>query len=228
MQDVSSNENIRGIHSVLNVGHLTILVLLQWLMAVSRQGFLFILLLISYSDKILITPFRLQIVPPPMSSHELITSPAPSLSPLVPGVTTPIYITFSPEDDALGILWEHGYIELWLLKIRLQSGRGKVMDPSKKWSGWVAKYNDSNRRRFRELAVKTLDSRKGSYLIAALGACIDMMDDHISVTTIEEGVVISNDLIKLPERNSRLMTPFVPGMYEMHNGKIYTREIFVF
>jgi hypothetical protein len=157
-----------------------------------------------------------------MASHEVFVSPALSLSPFVPGVSTPTHITFYPGDDALGILWEHGYIELWSLKTRLQPGRGKVMDPSKKWSGWVAKYGESNRFRFRELAVRTINSQNESYIITALGAPCGMADDHVSVTTIEGGLVIRDELNKLPQRNSRLMTPFVPGTYETHNGKVYT------
>jgi len=157
-----------------------------------------------------------------MASHELIVSPALSLSPLVPSVSTATQITFDPGDDTLGILWEHGYIELWSLKTRLQPGRSKVMDPSKKWSGWVAKYGESNRFRFRELAVSTVDSQNESYIITALGAPSGLVDDHVSVTTIEGGLVIRDELIKLPQRNSRLMTPFVPGTYEAYNGKVYT------
>src|SRR5258707_14544479 len=95
---------------------------------------------------ILLTPFRSQNVPPPMSSHQLSIFPEQSTSCSMATVTTPIYISFSSEDDTLGVLWEHGYVELWSLKIRLAPGNTKIMDPLKVWSGSIAKYGSSTAR----------------------------------------------------------------------------------
>ena len=79
---------------------------------------------------------------------------------------TPIYISFSSEDDTLGVLWEHIYVELWSLNFRLAPGNTKMMDPSKIW---VAKNDDSSTLHFRQLALKTVDVQTASYSITTLG-----------------------------------------------------------
>lgn len=171
---------------------------------------------------ILLTPFRSQNVPPPLSSYQLNVSPEPSASRLVPTVTTPIYITFSSEDDTIGILWEHGYVELWSLRIRLLPGDAKIMDPSKIWSGWVDRHDELSDLRSRQLAVKTLDVAKGLYRVTTLSARHDLVVDYVSDILVEGGLVKSNKLSTLPQRNSRLMTPVIPNMFQMHNGEILT------
>ena len=156
-----------------------------------------------------------------MSSYQLKVSPEESLSSLVPTATTPIYVSFSAEDDTLGVLWEHGYIELWSLQMRLLPGPGKIMDPTKVWSGFVAKYDKSNAVRYRQLAVKTVDAPR-SFVIIALGSRYGSTGDHVSVLTIEDGTVKEELLFGVPRSNSRLLTPAVPDTYETHNGQILT------
>jgi len=156
-----------------------------------------------------------------MSSYQLKVSPNESLSLLVPTATTPIYVSFSPEDDTLGVLWEHGYIELWSLRMRLLPGPGKIMDPTKVWSGFVAKYDKSNAIRYRQLAVKAADAPR-SFVVTALGSGYDSTGDHVSVLTVEGGTVKEEVLFGVPRRNSRLLTPAVPDTYETHNGQILT------
>jgi len=137
-------------------------------------------------------------------------------------VTTPIYISFSSEDDILGVLWEHGYVELWSLKIRLAPGNTKIMDPLKVWSGSIAKYGSSTAR-FRQLALKVIDAQTASYSITTLGV-EEASSDYISVTTIVGGLSEKNVFLSLPGRNNRLLTPAVDGVYEMYNGDIFARK----
>lgn len=169
---------------------------------------------------ILLTPFRFQNVPPPMSSHQLVVSPESSTSSYV---VTPIYITFSCEDDTLAVLWEHGYIELWSLKIRPVSGNTKILDPSKVWSGWIVP-NDQSTNRFRQLTLKTIHAPIVSYSITTLGANKVSGVDHIYVVTIQEGSLKKSELLCLPQKNTRLLTPSVNGAYEMCSGDIFTCE----
>lgn len=157
-----------------------------------------------------------------MSSYQLTVSPEKSLSSLAPTATTPIYVSFSPEDDTLGVLWEHGYIELWTLRMRLLPGPGKIMNPTKVWSGFVANYDKSNAVRYRQLAVKTVDALKCAFVIIALGSGYGSTGDHVSVSTIEDGAVKEEVLSSVPQRNSRLLTPAALDTYETHNGQILT------
>src|SRR5882672_1482174 len=130
-----------------------------------------------------------------MSSHQLVLHPEPSISRYVPSVTTPIYITFSAEDDTVGVLWEHGYIELWSLKVRLGPGNDKIMDPRKVWSGWVIQNDESTNSRFRQLAVKVVND---SYSITLLGTDEASNVDSISFATIERGSLKHHEVKLLP------------------------------
>ncbi|KAF5387234.1 hypothetical protein D9757_006815 [Collybiopsis confluens] len=99
-------------------------------------------------SKILITPFRTQNVPPPMSSVQLKLDPSSKL-----GAKVPVHSTFlsqgrrTPADtmssdsvsakklisdldsELFALLWEHGRVEVYDLRTRLGLGKGKVIDP---------------------------------------------------------------------------------------------------
>jgi elongator complex protein 1 len=137
-------------------------------------------------------------------------------------VTTPIHISFSSEDDTLGVLWEQGYVELWSLEIRLGPGNTKIMDPLKVWFGWIAKHDESSITLFRHLVVMTIDAQTRSYSVTALGMNVASSIDYISVVTIESGLLKNNEFFSLPTKNARLLTPAVDGFYEMQNGDVVT------
>ncbi|KDR75591.1 hypothetical protein GALMADRAFT_1330461 [Galerina marginata CBS 339.88] len=162
---------------------------------------------------ILLTPFRSQNVPPPMSSFQLFVSPDSSLRSLTPPASTPIYITFSPENDAMGVLWEHGYVEIWDLKTRLSPGPSKIMDPSKLWAGGLGERTDV---RWRQLAVN-LD---GSYTVTALGADPVTGKDTVSVFNIKDGPT-AETVFQLPRQNCRLVNGTVANTYQGPDGEIF-------
>ncbi|CAA7260510.1 unnamed protein product [Cyclocybe aegerita] len=166
-------------------------------------------------SSILLTPFRSQNVPPPMSSFQLSVSPEPSSSWFCPTSTTPIYAAFAAEDDTLGILWEHGYVELWSLRMKLLPGPGKIMEPSKTWAGSIGAETDV---RFRQLDVKAVGS---TYVLTALGFRQEKSRDVLSTVTISEGSVYQSSSIELPYRNSRLLTPSILNTYQAPSGEIY-------
>ncbi|KAK1230942.1 putative elongator complex protein 1 [Marasmius sp. AFHP31] len=87
-------------------------------------------------SSVLLTPFRSQNVPPPMSSHQLsLSSPATPLPSSASSI--PVHATFSATSDTLAVLWETGYFELWSLRTRLGPGRGKVLEPERVFSSSV-------------------------------------------------------------------------------------------
>ncbi|KAI0264133.1 IKI3 family-domain-containing protein [Gloeopeniophorella convolvens] len=101
-------------------------------------------------SSILLTPFRMQNVPPPMSSHKLTLQPSSSAPART--LTTPSHLSFSSSEEVLAVLWESGYVELWNLHTRLAIGRG-VLDSV----------------HFREIAIWTDTSSASVMRIAALG-----------------------------------------------------------
>ncbi|KAF9647728.1 Elongator complex protein 1 [Thelephora ganbajun] len=76
----------------------------------------------------LLTPFRSQNVPPPMSSYELV----------LPFVRAPIHASFSPTNDTVAFLWESGLVQVWNLQTRLGPGSGKIMNPIKVGEGTIS------------------------------------------------------------------------------------------
>lgn len=77
---------------------------------------------------LLITPFRTQNTPPPMSSYS-IALPA-----------TPIHVAMSNTTDSLGVLYRNGLVQVWDLNTRVPDrkgsklrGGGKVAEPKLSW-----------------------------------------------------------------------------------------------
>lgn len=149
-----------------------------------------------------------------MSSFQLSVSPNPVTTPVTP---TPAYVTFSPEDDTMGILWENGYIELWALKTRLGPGREKIMDPGKLWSGTAL--SESGDTRWRQLSAKA--DGPGVYSITALGTKPGSETDVVAVfNSFSETPAVFN----LPYRNCRLLDGSVQDIYQGPNGEIFQCE----
>jgi len=172
--------------------------------------------LILSSASILLTPFRSQNVPPPMSSYQLAISPDLSLDSPIPAHPTPVYVTFSPENDAVGVLWEHGYVEIWLLKTRLLPGPGKIMDPSKFWGGIIHENKDT---RWRQLAVRL--NGPDSYSVTVLGTAPGSPADTIALLSVKAGTTDIIHKFQLPSRNCRLLTGSVVDTYQGPDGIIF-------
>ncbi|KAF4620926.1 hypothetical protein D9613_000930 [Agrocybe pediades] len=163
---------------------------------------------------ILLTPFRSQNVPPPMSSFQLSVYPDPSQSSLTPAAPTPAYVSFSPENDAMGVIWEHGYVEIWELKTRLLPGPGKIMDPSKVWSGVLG---TKKHVRWRQLSLKF----DGTYTITALGTTMGDQHDTVSVFNVKDA---SENLFALPFQNCRLLVGAVEDIYQGPDGAVFQHD----
>ncbi|WOO84954.1 Elongator complex protein 1 [Vanrija pseudolonga] len=83
--------------------------------------------------RLLVTPFRTQNVPPPMSSFQL------SLP------SQPVHVSVSPSDDSLAVLYASGLVQVWDLNVRLpEAGTsrlrhgGKVAEPKLRWEQSLA------------------------------------------------------------------------------------------
>ncbi|KAF7350896.1 polymerase II transcription elongation factor [Mycena sanguinolenta] len=137
-------------------------------------------------SKILLTPFRSQNVPPPMSSYQL-AQPAQSSSP-------PIHANLAPWSDTLVLLWESGYLEIWSLQTRLGPGRGKIMDPSRTFAGVVGKSS----LRPRQVVLSTPDS------VHLLGSSSEG-HDLVSIAHLGKEATQNGTEVTMPSRNGRLV-----------------------
>lgn len=166
------------------------------------------------SATILLTPFRTQNVPPPMSSYQLSLSSSPS-------APTPIYASFSSLDDTLAILYESGKIESWALHTRLGPGRGKVMDPIQTWTGVVPEDNGYS---YRQVIIC------GSQLVV-LGSG-KTRNDILTLLNVRKGKGETTS-IEMPGRNGRLLASDYRSdrdtvVWQASNGALFEGQSFGF
>ncbi|KAF5354980.1 hypothetical protein D9756_005531 [Leucocoprinus leucothites] len=163
-------------------------------------------------SSILLTPFRTQNVPPPMSSLQLPL--APSLPPHVRyPAKTPIHTSFSRENDALAILWQTGYLEIWEMHTRLGPGRGKVFDQVKAWSGFVAE--EDKLAQWRQVTVKSAPAN--TWTIIVLGTRLNQ--DLVGSIKLEGDSAV-RQVFELEKRNLRILDD--AGEYlQGSTGEIY-------
>ncbi|KAJ7478610.1 pol II transcription elongation factor [Mycena galericulata] len=140
-------------------------------------------------SKVLLTPFRAQNVPPPMSSHQLVLPPVQSLP-----TRTPIHASLSPSTDTLALLWESGHLEIWSLRTRLTGGPGKIMDPTQTFSGSVG----AGDLRLRQVVQSSVD------VFHVLGSTVEG-NDIITVLHLSDHTMESAKTVKLPYENGRLI-----------------------
>ncbi|KAI0686278.1 Elongator complex protein 1 [Cytidiella melzeri] len=161
-------------------------------------------------SSILLTPFRTQNVPPPMSSYQLPLM-APQEHVARQQSRLPVHLSFSPSRDVIIALWETGYAELTDFRTRLGPGRGKVMDAVKLWAGLVsdADFVTSGTLEYRQILLLSQESDDhidGSFTFAALGSNSSQDgNDIIKVARLEHGKISESVTGDLPQRGGRLV-----------------------
>ncbi|KAH6910413.1 pol II transcription elongation factor [Coprinopsis sp. MPI-PUGE-AT-0042] len=167
--------------------------------------------------KVLLTPFRTQNVPPPMSSHQLhINISAPSNgSPYKTKV--PIHVAFSRAGDGMALLWEDGYSQLWSLNTRLGPGPGKVMNPEMIWEGNLP---SSSGAQWRQATLHQEEEAK-SWSIGVVGTLRSAEVDSFATFRLEDAKVEGSRVAPLSSRNCRIAGSAWPPYYETPEGKIF-------
>ena len=216
-------EFILGILSFLQENHLTIPAPspLSMDVRVSHSILLHVLICAFFQANLLLTPFRSQNIPPPMSSYRLALSPELPRSLLAPKPTAPVHVTFSPENDDLAVLWESGYFEIWRLSIRLVPGSAKILDPTKIFGGF-ARSEKEHGIRWRQSLLRSNDASGKSFTLTLLGTGPGDQSDTITVSTVEEGVKTGTIDFPLPYRNCRLVNGSVLDMCQSPDGELFT------
>jgi elongator complex protein 1 len=150
---------------------------------------------------ILLTSFRTQNIPPPMSSYQLSVPSEGAHINLVK--RTPTHVSFSPTEDILAVLWMSGYIELWDLHTRIEPGRGKVMAPSLTWSS-----NIDTILSHRQIVVTAGSPSTSERILAQVTALGSDCGGSDIVTVVELGKDLSTQTYqtKMPCRNGRLVS----------------------
>ncbi|KAF8554834.1 pol II transcription elongation factor [Imleria badia] len=161
-------------------------------------------------DDVLLTPFRTQNVPPPMSSYQLKTSlSTPSAH--IPSAQTPVHIALSPTNDLLASVWQNGRVSVWSLNTRIGPGKEKVMDPALIWTSGLC----DGEKFWRQVTVSDVtEGGKRTVRVALLGS--ENGSDHVAVHEISISDASDDKpererfLVKMPEANGRLIASYIP------------------
>ncbi|TBU27865.1 IkappaB kinase complex IKAP component [Dichomitus squalens] len=150
---------------------------------------------------LLLTPFRTQNVPPPMSAHSLsLRFPTSSLPGILKRSPTPIHAAFASSRDLLAVLWEPGVLEVYDLKTRLGAGRGKVMDPVSLWAGPVRGDGSSNSHR--QVVFDHSADSETAVRLAVLGS--GSASDVVTILELQSSESRTAEVL-LPTHNGRLV-----------------------
>ncbi|KAL1687873.1 IKI3 family-domain-containing protein [Schizophyllum commune] len=150
-------------------------------------------------SQLLLTPFRIQNVPPPMSSHKLALQPA--LGP-------PVHVAFGHIGDVVGVLYANGLVEFWDLHTRTTVGRGKPMVPER-----IASYEVKGGQDWRQIAIV---QDGASTTVCCLGTAKDGKD-----------ILVLSDLkgqthrAVAPGRYGRLLSSGSAATWQAADGKLY-------
>ncbi|KAJ3564648.1 hypothetical protein NP233_g8162 [Leucocoprinus birnbaumii] len=148
-------------------------------------------------SSVLLTPFRTQNVPPPMSSLKLPLTLS-LLKHTSFSAKTPVHASLSRENDALAVLWETGYLEVWEMHTRLGPGRGKVFGQVKAWSGFVVE--EDARVQWRQVVLKSLPTNM--WTITVIGS--RRGQDMLGAIKLE-GESAFKQMFELEKRNLRIL-----------------------
>ena len=176
------------------------------------------------TDEVLLTPFRSQNVPPPMSSYQLKTSLSPS-SADTPLSRTPVHIALSLSNDLLASVWQNGRMSVWSLNTRIGPGKGKVMDPTLVWTAGPC----DGEQFWRQVTVSDLtEGGKRIMRVALLGSQggYDLLAIHeIEIASAGDDKPAKKEsfLVKMPGVNGRLITSYIHllPIWQGTNGEIY-------
>ncbi|KAI0752776.1 IkappaB kinase complex IKAP component [Daedaleopsis nitida] len=171
---------------------------------------------------LLLTPFRSQNVPPPMSSHVLpVKPPGGPLSSSLQRSFAPVHAAHASHADLLAILWESGVLEIFDLKTRLGPGRGTVANPVSVWAGAIT---ESALKNYRQIVFDHEANEQGRIRLAVLASdsSQDMNDVVHVVEIVGQDKTVSE--ISLPARNGRLVA--AAGSYwQAPDGRLYQVDI---
>lgn len=164
--------------------------------------------------KILLTPFRMQNVPPPMSSLQLDLVASTSLHP----IQVPVHTAFCVTKDVLAALWESGFVEVWSLNTRLEQGYGPVMKPSQVWAGKFDYCSKAHQ-------IVAQEGPDNTLRLLILGVTDNGMDVLVDVS-VEGGAVNAKVPRSIGMRSGRLITSDAGILYQSATGEVQEGKCF--
>lgn len=130
----------------------------------------------------------------------------------------PVHTCFSPSSDVLGVLWEHGYVEVYHLRTRLGPGRGKVMQPTK--IGICSLNETNNHCRQIVILASTCNADSLSFTTLILGSLSE--SDVVVITQFNGQRITETGAVAMTSRNGRLVRSSTDAcVWEAEDGKLF-------
>ena len=161
------------------------------------------------SASLLVTPYRTQNVPPPMSSVTVAVEDA----------GTPIHVSFSTVGDVMAVLHRKGVVSFWKMQTRLGVGKQKAIDPIRLCTIEENVREDGELRQIHIQAKPLCSDIFRITTLASVGEC-----DIITVHKLSHGVTERAGLIELPGIGGRLMTSETGIHWQSNDGAIFSSE----
>ncbi|KAL4071351.1 IKI3 family-domain-containing protein [Scleroderma yunnanense] len=182
-------------------------------------------------EHVLLTPFRTQNAPPPMSSHQLLAclrtsnDGGVSISSTSSLRTTPIHVSLSPSKDVLAVVWGNGNVAVWSLNTRIGPGTEKVMDPSLLWSTELGVEG----KLWKQISVSVADKERilRVVVLSSVEKGFDQATVHeVQLSTTGKLTAIGENswVANLPGKNGRLLSnlEWVLPFWQSCDGQIFS------
>ncbi|KAI6112013.1 pol II transcription elongation factor [Pisolithus croceorrhizus] len=180
-------------------------------------------------DHILLTPFRTQNVPPPMSSYQLPVCARHTTGDTSPSIlrSTPSHISLSPVNDILGGVWGDGHVVVWSLHTRIESGTAKVMDPVLLWTKDLG--NEDGLWRQVQVSILDANAKERNLQVVVLGSTkqgFDLVSVHevrLSRTEEQPRIAENHRAVELPGKDGRLIQGLesLTSFWQSREGEIF-------
>ncbi|KAG1835906.1 pol II transcription elongation factor [Suillus subalutaceus] len=166
-------------------------------------------------QKILLTPFRTQNIPPPLSSHQLlVNTPTDASCGSLFLSQVPPHISLSQSHDLLAAVWQEGHVMMWALQTRITPG-GAAMNPILIWSANLPRELCHCRQVI--VSSENDDDEHRTISAAILGSDVSG-NDRIVIHDFEHVILPLKSIlptrsrtISLQQKNGRLVPHDVPG-----------------
>ncbi|KAG1738258.1 pol II transcription elongation factor [Suillus lakei] len=181
-------------------------------------------------QKILLTPFRMQNIPPPMSSHQLLANTPTDADASSGGLflsQVPPHISLSQSHDLLAAVWQQGHVMVWALQTRITPGGGAAMNPILIWSANLP----GELCRCRQVLVSSGNDDNEHRTISAVILGSDVSgNDRIVIYDFEHVILPLKSIsatrtrsISLQQKNGRLVPHEVPEhlAWQAPDGSIF-------
>ncbi len=169
---------------------------------------------------LLLTPFRTQNVPPPMSSYQLplIIDNSDGKPDKLQHLRTPIHVSFSSSRDSIAVLHHQGLVQLWDLHTRLEFGRGKVIDPSR-ISEVSLTDTLTKGSRARQVLLTARKGESDTMTVSVLAS--DSEGDYIVYFTVTDSIPSPPKIARLASASGRLLHGSYRTFWQSGSGEIF-------